>query len=168
MKANPEKFQFMILSKKSYQRQKLSVNTFTIDEFDDVELLGLTIDKELNLSKHIDKLCCNAQYKQSVQLCTINVDVLQKGKIQIHKTLNVIYQSNKTYKELLELSGETVSIHQQHLRFLVTEVYTSTSYLNLKFMCSFFTHKEIPYNLRKSQVLSLPVLSPMQIKKKEA
>ena len=95
------------------------------------------------------------------------MDVLQKGKIQIHKTLNVIYQSNKTYKELLELS-ETVSIHQQHLRFLVTEVYTSTSYLNLKFMCSFFTHKEIPYNLWKGQVLSLPALSPMQIKKEEA
>ena len=72
-----------------------------------------------------------------------------------HKTLKVIYQSNKTYKELLELS-ETVSIHQQHLRFLVTEVYKSTSYLNLKFVCSFFTHKEIPYNLRKGQVLSLP------------
>ena len=55
MKANPEKFQFMILSKKSYQLQKLSVNTFTIDESDEVELLGLTIDKELNFSKHIDK-----------------------------------------------------------------------------------------------------------------
>ena len=47
MKANPEKFQFMILSKKSYQPQKLSVNTFTINESDEVELLGLTIDKEL-------------------------------------------------------------------------------------------------------------------------
>ena len=63
MKANPEKFQFMILSKKSCQPQKLSVNTFTIDESDEVELLGLTIDKELNFSKHIDKLCCNAQHK---------------------------------------------------------------------------------------------------------
>ena len=63
MKANPEKFQFMILSKKSYQPQKLSVNTFTIDESDEVELLGLTIDKELNCSKHIDKLCRHVQYK---------------------------------------------------------------------------------------------------------
>ena len=61
-----------------------------------------------------------------------------------HKTLKVIYQSNKTYEELLKLS-ETVSIHQRHLRFLVTEVYKSTFYL-----------KEIPYNLRKGQVLSLP------------
>ena len=30
MKANPEKFQFMIISKKLYQPQKLSVNSFTI------------------------------------------------------------------------------------------------------------------------------------------
>ena len=72
-----------------------------------------------------------------------------------HKTLKVIYQPNKTYEELLELS-ETVNIHQRLLRFLVTEVYKSTSYLNTKFMCSFFTHKEIPYNLRKAEVLSLP------------
>ena len=68
-----------------------------------------------------------------------------------HKTLKVIYQSNKTYEELLELS-ETISIHQRHL---VTEVYKSTSYLNLKFMCSFFTYKETPDNLRKGQVFSL-------------
>ena len=61
MKANPEKFQFIILSKKSYQPQKLFLNTFTIDESDEVELLGLTIDKELNFSKHNDKLCSNAQ-----------------------------------------------------------------------------------------------------------
>ena len=60
MKANPEKFQFMILSKNSYQPQKLSVNTFTIDESDEVELLGLTTDKELNFSKYTDKLCRNA------------------------------------------------------------------------------------------------------------
>ena len=60
MKKNPEKFQFMILSKKSYEPQKRSVNTYTIKESDEVELLGLTIDKELNFSKHIDNLCRNA------------------------------------------------------------------------------------------------------------
>ena len=60
---------------------------------------------------------------------------------KIHQnTLKVIYQSNETYEELLELS-ETVSIHQGHLRFLVTEVHRITSYLSPKFMCSFFLHK---------------------------
>ena len=57
MKGNPEKFQFMILSKKSHYIQKLSVNAFTIGESVEVELLGLTIDKALTFSKHIDKLC---------------------------------------------------------------------------------------------------------------
>ena len=184
MKANREKYQFMMLSKKSYQPQKLSVNTFTIDESDEVELLGLIIDKELNFSKHIDKLCRNAHYKlhalrrirkylgleKAKMLGNVFIDsqfnyapliwmfcrkrlYLKMQKIH-HKALKVIYQSNKTYEELLELS-ETVSIHQRHLRFFVTEVYKNTSYLNPKFMCSFSTHKEIPYNLRKGQVLSL-------------
>ena len=148
MKANPKKFQFMILSKKSYQPQKLTVNTFTIDESDEMELLGLTIDKKLNFSKHIDKLYCNSQYKldalrrirtylsleKAKMLGNAFIDsqfnyasliwmFCRKGlylKIQKihHKTLKVIYQSNKTYKKLLELS-ETVSVHQRHVRFLV-------------------------------------------------
>ena len=56
MKANPEKFQFIMVSKKFYQPQKLSVNTFTTDEFDKVKLLGLTVDKEVNFSKRTHKL----------------------------------------------------------------------------------------------------------------
>ena len=126
MKANPEKVRFMILSKKSHQPQKLSAITFTIDESDEVELLGLTIDKELNFSKHIEKLCCNAQYKlhalrrirkylslEKVQMlgnafidsqfnyaaliwmfCRKEL-YLKMQKVH-HKTLKVIYQSNKT------------------------------------------------------------------------
>ena len=58
---NPEKFKSMMLSKRSYQPQKLLINTFTIDESDEVELLGLTVDKQLNFDKHIDKLCRNTQ-----------------------------------------------------------------------------------------------------------
>ena len=51
----------MMLSKRSYQPQKLLINTFTIDESDEVELLGLTVDKQLNFDKHIDKLCRHTQ-----------------------------------------------------------------------------------------------------------
>ena len=49
----------MILDKKLYQPQKLSINTFTIDEPDEVELLGLNIDQEQNFKEHFDKLCHN-------------------------------------------------------------------------------------------------------------
>ena len=169
-----------------YQPQKLSANIFRTDEFDEVELLGLTNDKELNSSKHIDKLCRNSQYKLHALRRIRKYLSLEKAKMLgnaftesqfnyvplirmfcrkrlylkmrkiHHETLKVIYQSNKTYEELFEQS-ETVSIHQRHLRFFVAEVYKSTSDLNPKLMCSFFTDKQIPYNLRKGQVLSIPL-----------
>ena len=53
---------------------------------------------------------------------------------------------------LLELS-EAVSIQQQHVGFLVTEVYKSTSNLNSNFICSCFTQRETPHNIRKAQVI---------------
>ena len=71
--------------------------------------------------------------------------LLCENVLDYQKTLKIIYQSNKTYEELLELN-ETVSIHQRHLKVLVIEF----------FMCSSFTHKEIPNNLGKGQVLPLP------------
>ena len=150
-----------------------------------MEPIGLTIDKKLNFSKHIDKLCRNAQYKLHALRRIRKYLSLQKAKLLgnafidspfnyasliwmfcrkglylkmqkvHHKRLKVIYQSNKTYEEPLELN-ETVSIHQRQLRFLVTKVYKSTSFLNPNFMRSFFTHKEIPYNIRKGKLLSLP------------
>ena len=145
----------------------------------------MTIDEELNFSTHTDKLSRNAQYKlhalrpirkyvsleKAKMLGNVFIDsqfnyapliwafcrkglYLKMQKIH-HKTLKVIYQSNKPYEEPLELR-ETVSTHQRHLRFLLTEVCKSASYLNPTFMRSFITHKEIPYNLRKDQVVSLP------------
>ena len=80
MKANPEKFQFMVLNKKSYQPQKLLVDTFTTDESDEVELVGLTFDKELNFSKHIDKLCRSAEYKLQALIQTRKYLSLEKAK----------------------------------------------------------------------------------------
>ena len=71
-----------------------------------------------------------------------------------HKTLKVIYQSNKTYEELLELS-ETVSIHERHLRFLVYWSLQKYFLFKPQLYVLFFTHKEIPFNLIP-QVLSLP------------
>ena len=38
-----------------------------------------------------------------------------------HRTRKVIYQSEESYENLL-LESSSVSIHQRHLRFLVTEI----------------------------------------------
>ena len=48
-----------------------------------------------------------------------------------------------------------VSVLQRHLRFLMTEIYKSISQLNPQFMCHFFTHRDIPHNLRKGPILGL-------------
>ena len=63
LKANPGKFQFMILGKKKRLKYSLKIGSITIKESDEVELLGITIDKALNFKKHFENLCCTAQYK---------------------------------------------------------------------------------------------------------
>ena len=53
MKANPEKFQFMILSKTRRPEYNLLIDSNVIKESADVELLGLIIDNKLSFEKHI-------------------------------------------------------------------------------------------------------------------
>ena len=56
------------------------MDTFTTDESDEVELVGLTFDKELNFSKHIDKLCRSAEYKLQALIQTRKYLSLEKAK----------------------------------------------------------------------------------------
>ena len=71
-----------------------------------------------------------------------------------HKTLRAIYQSDESYENLLNLDN-SVSLHQRHLRFLVTDIFKSVSKTNSKFMCSYFSSKNLPKNLRKGPSPSL-------------
>ena len=48
-----------------------------------------------------------------------------------HKTLRVIYQSDESYKNLHNLDN-SVSLHQRHLKNLVTEVFMCESKANPK------------------------------------
>ena len=50
-------------------------------------------------------------------------------------TLKVIYKSEASYDDLLQLSN-SVSLLQWHLQFLLTEIYKSTSTLSPQFMWS--------------------------------
>ena len=54
-----------------------------------------------------------------------------------HRTLKVIYGIDNSYNNLL-LSRKPLSIHQRHLRFLVTQIFKSISQINPEFMWSFF------------------------------
>ena len=71
------------------------------------------------------------------------------------KTLRVIYQSDESYENLLNVDN-SVSLHQRHLRILVTEIFKGVSKKNPNFMWSYFSSKNVSYNLRKGPSLLLP------------
>ena len=51
------------MEKKNRLKYSLKIGSITVKESDEVELLGITIDKALNFKKHIEHLCRTAQYK---------------------------------------------------------------------------------------------------------
>ena len=63
MKANPKKFQFMILGKSTRQTIIPNINNIKIRESQNVELLGLKIDNRLTFKDHINMFCRRASYK---------------------------------------------------------------------------------------------------------
>ena len=63
MKANPYKFQFMILISSEDKFFILKINAIEIRNTSEVELLAQTIDHKLEFDAHIDKLCKTARFK---------------------------------------------------------------------------------------------------------
>ena len=62
-----------------------------------------------------------------------------------HRTLKVCIDNS--YNNIL-LRSNSVSIHQRHLRFFVTEIFKSISQINPEFMWSFFEQKKLSYQCR--------------------
>ena len=56
LKANPEKFQAMILEKKTYDFH-FKIGNVEIDKETSINLLGVNLDNKLNFSKHISNIC---------------------------------------------------------------------------------------------------------------
>ena len=174
----------MILGKKKRLKYSLKIESITIKESDKVELLGITIDKALTFKKHIENLCCTARYRLHALRRIRKYLTLDKAKLLgnafidsqfnyapliwmfchettylkmqkiHHKSLKVIYQSDTSYDDLLQLSN-SVSLHQRHLRFLLREIYWYW-YLEPQFTWSYFKYRKVPYNLRRDPVLFIP------------
>ena len=65
LKANPEKFKFIVMGKKEKEKEKeiLIYEDIYLEEVDEVSLLGITLDNKLTFRKHINNLCQIAHYK---------------------------------------------------------------------------------------------------------
>ena len=56
LKANPGKFQIMILGNKTCYKHILKINLTCVQSSADINLLGTMFDKNLTFKKHIDNL----------------------------------------------------------------------------------------------------------------
>ena len=63
LKANPGKFQFMVLGTKEADSFVLIINKNKIKSWTEVTLLGVKNDKQLKSKSHIEELCKKAVYK---------------------------------------------------------------------------------------------------------
>ena len=88
MKANPQKFQFMILGKSTSQTIILNINSIKIRESQNVELLGLTIDNRLTFKDHINMLCRRASYKLHALRRIRKYLTLEKSKLLYNAFIN--------------------------------------------------------------------------------
>jgi len=186
LKANPGKFQFMVLGANKNDSFHLNVAGKVIPSSSEVKLLGITIDNELKFKKHIDELCRKASYKLhalqrirrylSVDKARILANAfidsqfnyapliwMFAGKTLLnkickihHRTLQVVYDDYNASYDELLQLNNSLSIHQRHLRLLAIEVFKSIMHLNPQFMWSYFEEKTIPYSLRNGSKLTLP------------
>ena len=62
LKANPGKFQFMIVGDKTCYEHILKINLNFVQSRDEVILLGVVIDKSLDFKKHIDNFVRKKMY----------------------------------------------------------------------------------------------------------
>ena len=81
LKANPGKFQFMIVGEKTCYKHILKINSTCVPFSDHVTFLGVMIDKNLTFKKHIDNLVCKAQYKLHALRCIRKFLTIEKAKI---------------------------------------------------------------------------------------
>ena len=146
LKANPGKFQFMVLGANKNDCFNLNVAGKVILSSSEVKLLEITIDYELKLKKHINELCRKASYKlhalQKIRrylsvdkarlLANAFIDSqfnyapliwMFAGKILInkickihHRTLQVVYDDFDKSYDELLELNRDLSIHQRHLR----------------------------------------------------
>ena len=97
LKANPGKFQFMILGDRSHHKHELKINSIKVEASDDVLLLGITIDKKLTFKQHVENHCRKAQYKLQALRRIRNFLTIGKDKM----LSNAFIDSQVNYAPLL-------------------------------------------------------------------
>ena len=186
MVVNASKFQVVFLGIEGKHNLCLDIEGSRVKSTKEVKLLGVIIDSKLNFNSHVGNLCKKANHKISALARVRNYISPVKSRLLYNayilspfryfpliwtftnKTKNICMQQiqkralriiqgnfNLTLEECLHDTG-SISIHTQNLKYLMVEVYKCLHHVNPEFMWELFIPKVIPYNLRKSNLLTLP------------
>ena len=96
MKANPDKFQFMVLSSDPLEQQRIEIDITLLSE-SRVKLLDVIIDNRLQFNDHIIAMCCRAA-RQLNALARISKHIDTNSK---HIIYNSFVASNYDYCPLV-------------------------------------------------------------------
>ena len=78
--------------------------------------------------------------------------LISKFQKIFYRTLHIVHETfEKSYEDLLLMNY--ISIHQNHLHFLVTENFKSVNNLNFQIMWNYFSFKPVLYELRKGNAM---------------
>lgn len=175
MKANDNKCHLIVCKEKELS---ITLGKEIVKSDDTVDLLGVTIDKELCFTKHILKLCKQANqklhalarvsnYLNEEKLRTIMKAFVHSqfnycpmvwmfhnrtlnDKInKIHmRALKIVYKNDNLTFHELLEKDNAVTVHQKNLQKLATQMYKVKHHLSPLPMQALFTEKEQRYNLR--------------------
>ena len=164
----------------------LKCNGITINATDTVTLLGITFDSKLNFKNHIENICKTVNrntnvllrirkyldYTKSVTLYTaymlshfkycpiIWMFCSKTSNSLVNKThkraLRVVHNNFHLSLEELLVQGNSVSIHIQNIRSLMTEVFKALNGVSPDLVSELFQKKETQYSLRQPNLLRLP------------
>ena len=108
LKANPVKFQFIILGDKNNNTFVLNILEKEIKTSSEAELLDITIDNQLKFKKHVDNLCRNASYKLNALRRIRNFLTVEKAKMLANAFIN----SQFNYAPLVWMFAGKTSINK--------------------------------------------------------
>ena len=167
LKANPGKFQFMVLGIKQGDSFVLNIGKNKIESSTEVVLLGVKIDKKVEFKSHIEEMCRKQGYKLNASCRIRKYPTVEKAKLLANafinsqftyapliwmfagkssiakickirfQTLKMVYNNYDKSYHDLLSFSNDVSIHQWHLQFLAIEVYKSLMNINPEFMGNF-------------------------------
>ena len=187
LQANPDKFQ-LILHGKSNKASILNIgNNVKLEPLCDVRLLGVTIDAQLNFSKHVDTLCKKAG-KQINVLHRMSRTLSQDAKFKLFETfvlsnfnfcpvvwhhcrmsdirkienvqkraLRMVYNDYESCYKDLRVRSKRPLLYIQRLRMIVLEMYKIYYDIGPIYLKEFVNKTECVYNTRNRNRVDIPI-----------